>query len=84
MCAPPSISFLGSIGVYIPDGMSIGSVAFVGLTVVTDRQRDRPCYVKTIAVRNVQIKIKKKLKNIKNVTKIKKTFVNETKNVTSS
>ena len=77
MCAPPSISFLGSIGVYIPDGMSIGSVAFVGLTVATDRQRDRPCYVKTIAVRNVQIKIKK-IKNEKNLTKIKKTFVTTT------
>jgi len=31
---------------------------------------------KSVDVKNVKIKIKKTLKNVKNVTKIKKTFVN--------
>jgi len=30
--------FLGPIGVHSPNGISIGSVGFAGLTIVTDRQ----------------------------------------------
>jgi len=44
-CALPSnTGFLGSTRVRIPNGISIGSAVFAGLTVVTDRQTDRPRY----------------------------------------
>ena len=36
--------FIGSTGVHVPNGISIGSAVFAGLTVVTDRQTDRPTY----------------------------------------
>jgi len=29
--------------VYIPNGIMLGSAVFAGLTIVTDRQTDRPC-----------------------------------------
>ena len=36
--------FLETTRVHIPNGISIGSAVFAGLTVVTDRQTDRPRY----------------------------------------
>jgi len=36
--------FLGPTRVHIPNGISIGSAVLAGLTVVTDRQTDRPRY----------------------------------------
>jgi len=47
-CGPPSnIWFFGPIGAQNPNGTSIGSVVFAGLTTVTDRQTDKPRSVTT-------------------------------------
>ena len=41
-CAPPTNTwFLGPTRVHNPDGISIGSAVFAGLTIVTDRPTDR-------------------------------------------
>jgi len=37
---PSNLWFLGPIQAYNPNGISIGSVVFAGLTSVTDRQTD--------------------------------------------
>jgi len=36
--------FLGPTRVHNPNSLSIGSAVFAGLTIVTDRQTDRPRY----------------------------------------
>jgi len=41
---PSNTSFLGPIRVHDPNGISIGSAIFAGLTTVTDRQTDRRRY----------------------------------------
>ena len=41
---PPSNKRFLATPVHIPNGISICSAAFAGLTVVTDRQTDRLCY----------------------------------------
>jgi len=41
---PSNSRCLGPTGVHNPNGSSIGSAVFAGLTIVTDRQTDRPCY----------------------------------------
>jgi len=44
-CAAASnMCFLGPTWVHIPNGISIGAVVFARLTIVTDRQTDRPRY----------------------------------------
>jgi len=43
-----NIFFLGLTRTHNPNGISIGSAVFAGLTIVTDRtdrQTDRPCYL---------------------------------------
>jgi len=44
VCTPPNTCFLGPTRVLDPNGISIGSAVFAGLTSVTDRQTDRPRY----------------------------------------
>jgi len=41
MCTPSNTCFLGPTGVHTPNGISIGSDVFAGLTIVTDRLTDR-------------------------------------------
>jgi len=41
ICIPSNTSFLGFIRVHNPNGISIASAVFAGLTIVTDRQTDR-------------------------------------------
>ena len=41
---PSNTWFPGPTRLLNPNGMSIGSAVFAGLTSVTDRQTDRPCY----------------------------------------
>ena len=41
---PSNTWFLGPTEVHIPNGNSVGSAVFAGLTVVTDRPTDRPRY----------------------------------------
>ena len=41
---PSSTWFLGSTRVHSPNGIWIGSAVFTGLTVITDRETDRPRY----------------------------------------
>jgi len=41
---PSNTWFLGPTRVLNPNGISIGSAVFVGLSTVTDRQTDRPRY----------------------------------------
>jgi len=41
---PSNTKFLGPTQVHKPNDMSIGSAVFAGLTIVTDRQTDRPRY----------------------------------------
>ena len=41
---PSNSWFLGPIQAHNPNGISIGSAVFAGLTTVTDRQTDRPRY----------------------------------------
>jgi len=51
-CAPPSNTcFLGLIRVHTPNGISIGSAVFAGLTIVRDRQTDRQTTLLRISVR---------------------------------
>ena len=39
---PSNTRFLRTTGVHIPNGILIGSAVFAGLTIITDRQTDRP------------------------------------------
>jgi len=41
---PSNTWFLGPTRVLNPNGISFGSAVIAGLTSVTDRQTDRPCY----------------------------------------
>jgi len=41
VCTPPSTCFLRPTRILNPNGISIGSVVFAGLTTVTDIQTDR-------------------------------------------
>jgi len=41
VCTPPNTCFLGPTQVLNPNGISIGSAFFAGLTTVTDRPTDR-------------------------------------------
>jgi len=41
VCTPPNTCFLGPTRVHDPNGISIGSAVFAGLTIVTDRQTER-------------------------------------------
>ena len=41
---PSNTWFLGPTRVYNPNGVSIGSIVYAGVTIVTDRPTDRPRY----------------------------------------
>jgi len=44
MCTPSNTWLLGPTRVHIPNGISIGSAVFAGITTVTDRPSDTPRY----------------------------------------
>ena len=46
----PGWSIMHATQVHVQNGISIGSADFAGLTIATNRQRDRPWDVKTIGV----------------------------------
>ena len=55
---PPSNTwFLGPTQVHNPNGISIGSAVFAGLTTVTDRPMDRPtdCATRSVAIGRIYV-----------------------------